>query len=265
MGAFWKDCTFQSAVPTFGYELHEGTFFTLTTPALDALANVIEQHYLQPASFREISDGETLAQVLEARLPDRSDTPSAEKDRAGDIGELLGIEWIRHRGDKSWDVGYTLRWKESIRPRRGEDIVAVRWDKTPVWLLKGESKAGKSISSTTVEEARARLDKDGGWPAPFTVDFLAERLSWAGRADDAKRLFAERFKVTPKSTDSGCTHLLFFFSEGSPKAHLETHGKLQVATLHTQIAAILVCGSYETVRDTIHSRAIDLARKRKVP
>ena len=262
---FWRDCKFSPASKDAGYEVHRVSLATLSDAARDALAGVLEHHYLQPAAFRDGADGATLARILEARLPDRSSTANAKKDRAGDIGELLGIEWLRQCGDRNWEVCCTLRWKESIRPRRGEDIIAVRWDQNPVGLLKGEAKAAQTISSTTVAEARARLDQDGGWPAPFTIDFLAEKLTAEGRIAEAARLFEERFKTPPRPTDSGCTHLLFFFSGDDPGDHLLTHGTILAGIAHGQIAGILVYPHYATIRDNLHNRAIELVRTKPAP
>jgi hypothetical protein len=262
---FWTDCVFQPATRSAGYEVHKISLATLSDGARDALSAAMEHHYLEPAVFRNGIGGEVLARVLEARLPDRADDPTAKKDRAGDLGELLGIEWLRRHGRGIWEVCCTLRWKESIRPRRGEDIIAVRWDVSPVGLLKGEAKAGESIAGATVAEARARLDQDGGWPAPFTIDFLAQRLSMAGREAEATRLFDERFKVRPRAGDRGCTHLLFLFSGDDPNAHIATHGAPAAGIVHGQLAAILVCPGYAAIRDGVHDRAVELARARPAP
>ena len=259
---FWNNCAFTPSAQEAGYEIHRISLATLSNEALDALAGRIEHHYLEPTSFRRAAGGEVLARVLEARLPSREDNPTAKKDRAGDIGELLGIEWLRRHSKGTWEVCCTLRWKESIRPRRGEDIVAVRWDMRPVGLLKGEAKAGGTIGGTIIAEARGRLDQDGGWPATFTIDFLAEKLAKDGRTADAARLFDERFKTQPRVNDPGCTHLLFLLSGADPTGLITTHATVAPGTVHGQIAAILVCAGYETIREGVHQRAIELARGR---
>lgn len=223
----------------------------------------MEHHYLEPAGFRVGRGGEVLARELEARLPDRTDDATAKKDRAGDLGELLGIEWLRRHSSGTWEVCCSLRWKESIRPRRGEDIIAIRWDVRPVGLLKGEAKAAETLGGTTVAEARSRLDQDGGWPSPFTVHFLAERLSRDGRDTEATRLFDERFVVTPRPGEQGCTHLLFLFSGGDPHEHISTHGPVATGVAHAQVAAVLVCPCYAALRDGVHNRAVELARSNK--
>jgi len=258
---FWKDCAFGPVSTNNGYQLHQISLPALSDSARDALASVFEHHYLQPAAFRNGMDGSTLARVLEARLPERGNSSNAKKDRAGDIGELLGIEWVRRHGNH-WEVCCTLRWKESIRPRRGEDIIAVRWDQRPVGLLKGEAKAGVTISGTTINEARSRLDQDDGWPAPFTLDFLAEKLTAEGRDADALRIFEERFKNPPRPSDAGCTHLLFLLTSADPSPLFATHGKIATGAAHGQLAAIMVCPAYEQIRDNVHNRAIELARSR---
>lgn len=262
VGGFWADCAFQPATQSSGYEVHQISLTNLSEAARDALAATMEHHYLEPTAFRRGMGGDVLARVLEARLPSRADDLTGKKDRAGDLGELLGIEWLRHHGHGTWEVCCTLRWKESIRPRRGEDIIALRWDVRPVGMLKGEAKAAESIPGATVAEARGRLDQDGGWPAPFTIDFLAEKLAKDGREIEATRLFDERFKVTPRANDRGCTHLLFLFSGSDPSAHLATHGAPAAGCVHGQFAAILVCPQYAVLRDGVHNRAIELARGR---
>jgi hypothetical protein len=262
---FWADCVFRPSVSSVGYEIYQVSLAALSDAARDALATTMEHHYLEPATFRGGIGGEVLARVLEARLPSRSGDSTAKRDRAGDLGELLGIEWLRQQGRGIWEVCCTLRWKESIRPRRGEDIIAIRWDVRPVGLLKGEAKAAESIPGATVAEARSRLDQDGGWPAPFTIDFLAEKLAKDGREEEATRLFDERFKVTPRVNDPGCTHLLFLFSGADPSTHLATHGAPAPGCVHAQYAAILICPQYAAIRDGVHNRAIELTRGRSAP
>lgn len=247
-----------------GYEVYQVSIATLSDAARDALAATLEHHYLGPSTFRGEIGGEVLARVLQARLPSQAEDPTAKKDRAGDLGELLGVEWLRQQGRGIWEVCCTLRWKESIRPRRGEDIIAIRWGVRPVGLLKGEAKAAESIPGATVAGARSRLDQDGGWPAPFTIDFLADKLAKDGREEEATRLFDERFKVTPLVTDPGCAHLLFLFSGADPSANLATHGAPAAGCVHEQYAAILVCPQYTAIRDGIHNRAIELALARSV-
>jgi hypothetical protein len=259
---FWADCAFGSPVQSAGYEVYQVSLATLSDAARDALAATMEHHYLEPATFREGIGGDVLARVLEARLPRREDDRSAKRDRAGDLGELLGIEWLQRHGRGVWDVCCMLRWKESIRPRRGEDIIAIRWNTSPVGLLKGEAKSAASIPGATVAEARDRLDQDGGWPAPFTIDFIAQKLAKDGRENDATRLFDERFKVSPRAGDRGCTHLLFLFSGTDPSARLATHGSPVAGCVHEQFAAVLVCPEYAAIRDGVHKRAIELARER---
>ena len=259
---FWEDCQFSGPLTVAGYHLHRISLTTLSNEARDALATAIEHHYIEPMAFRSMRGGEALARSLEARLPSREDSPTAKKDRGGDLGELLAIEWLRRHGQGSWEVCFTLRWKESIRPRRGEDIIAIDWAQSPIGLLKGEAKAAETISGTTIQDARRRLDQDGGWPAPFTIDFLAERLERDGRVQEAARLYNERFMRTPGPQDPGCTHLLFLFSAEDPQARVVTHGLVATTVVHPQLAAILVHPEYVDFRDGMHARAIELVRQR---
>ena len=259
---FWEDCQFSGPSTVAGYQLHRISLTTLSDEARDALAAAIEHHYIEPMAFRSMRGGEALARSLEARLPSREDNPTAKKDRGGDLGELLAIEWLRRHYQGSWEVCFTLRWKESIRPRRGEDIIAIDWAQNPVCLLKGEAKAAEIISGATIQDARRRLDQDGGWPAPFTVDFLAERLARDGREQEAIRLYDERFVRAPRPQDPGCTHLLFLFSADDPEARVVTHGLVSATDSRPQLAAILVHAGYVAFRDGMHARAIELLRKR---
>ena len=262
---FWSDCQFVAPARAGAYECHRITLSNVSNEGFDALAAVVEPHYVEPSSFRSAAGGDALARVLEACLPDRADTPNAKKDRAGDLGEMLAIEWLRRTKGNEWEVCCTLRWKESIRPRRGEDLIAVKWGASPVGLMKGEAKAGCSISGQTVTEARERLNLDGGWPAPFTINFLATKLDKDGRVAEATRLFKERFENSPRPNDAGCAHFVFLLSATDPTAFLTSHGAPPAGTVHVQLAATLVCGEYERLRDTLHQRAIELARARATP
>jgi len=259
---FWDNCQISGPLTVAGYQLYRIRLNTLSDEARDALAASIEHHYLEPMEFRRVRGGDALARSLEARLPGREDDPTAKKDRAGDVGELLAIEWLRRYGQGLWEVCFTLRWKESIRPRRGEDIVAIDWAQTPVGLLKGEAKAADSIGGETIQNARARLDQDGGWPAPFTIEFLCERLEKDARMVEAIRLYDERFLIPPGPQDPGCTHLMFLFSADDPEARVVTHGTVAVTATRPQFAAILVHAGYVAFRDGMHARAIELARQR---
>lgn len=259
---FWSDCQISGPSTIAGYQMYRIRLNTLSDEARDALAASIEHHYLEPMDFRRVRGGDALARSLEARLPSREDNPTAKKDRGGDLGELLAIEWLRRHSQDLWEVCFTLRWKESIRPRRGEDIVAIDWTQTPLGLLKGEAKAAESIGGDTIQGARARLDQDGGWPAPFTIDFLAERLERDGRDQEAARLYNERFMRTPGPQDPGCTHLLFLFSADDPENRVVTHGHVAATAGRPQLAAILLHAEYVHFRDTMHARAIELVRQR---
>ena len=259
---FWSDCQFAAVARAGAYDLHHVSLPNLSNEGFEALARAVEPHYLEPTKFRSAAGGDVLARLLEAVLPDRANTSTAKKDRAGDLGELLGIEWLRRILGAGWEVCGTLRWKESIRPKRGEDIIAVQWSVAPVGLMKGEAKAGATIGGQRVAEARERLNLDGGWPAPFTVNFLATRLEMAGRDAEALRLFKERFENTPRPNDPGCRHFIFLIAATDPAAFLTSHGAPVTGTVHGQLAAVLVCPHYETLRDSLHGRAIELARAR---
>jgi hypothetical protein len=126
--------------------------------------------------------------------------------------------------------------------------------------LKGEAKAGTYIGNGTLTDARSRLNKDGGWPSRFTIDFLSERLSLEGRVAEAERLYNERFVNRPQALQPGCSHLLFLLSPADPSGRVPAHAPAPAGTPQEQFGTVFLCTEYEQLRDRLFSRAIELVQ-----
>jgi hypothetical protein len=99
------------------------------------------------------------AQFVEGKLP------TSKSIRSGDLGEILATEWIASRGDYHVPIN-RLRWKDHRNmAMRGDDVIGIHQDPQTNRLsfLKTEVKSRVTLGPAVVAEARASLDKNGGF------------------------------------------------------------------------------------------------------
>lgn len=142
--------------------------------------------------------------------------PKSQRQRSGDIGEILASSWIdecthfhlpvrrlRHKADREF-------------PMQGDDLVAVS-DEDPPRLLKGEAKSRAALDDDTVEKASDALNARDGRPKSETLGFLSMRLRESGQDEWAERIEA----FLDDCDDAQIEHLLFTFSGNDPRELFE--------------------------------------------
>lgn len=156
------------------------------------------------------------ATILQNRLPQ---TPRA---RSGELGEILATELTEEK------MGFTvpvrrLRYKDGREAAlRGDDFIGVGFDSNDkLWLLKGESKSRATLAKTTIDEARAVLNRDGGRPTPISLLFVADRL--IERGGEEKELGQTLQDEVAKNALplSRIDHALFTLSGNAAPQHLK--------------------------------------------
>lgn len=159
---------------------------------------------------------EGAAAILRNRLPQ---TPKA---RSGELGEIIATELAEEKMGFNVPVR-RLRYKDGREAAlRGDDFIGIGFDSNDrLWLLKGESKSRAALSKTTIEEARAILNRDAGRPTPISLLFIADRL--IERGGEEKELGQTLQDEVAKNAlpPSRIDHALFTLSGNAPPQHLK--------------------------------------------
>lgn len=195
----------------------------LTGRSADAAAGIQRSAAAVPAHY---ASEERIARAL-ARLgkPGAAQLitdllPQTPNIRSGDLGEIYATEWIDAHSGYHAPIK-RLRWKDHRdMAMRGDDVIGMILDPVSQRLrfLKTEAKSRADLSSRTLTEARAGLDKDGGRPSAHALSFISARLldlaelPLVDAIDDA----LVRHGIPLESVQ----HLLFTFSGNSPQALL---------------------------------------------
>ena len=156
------------------------------------------------------------AAILHNRLPQTA------KARSGELGEIIATELTEEKMGFNVPVR-RLRYKDGREAAlRGDDFIGVGFDSNEkIWLLKGESKSRATLAKTTINEARAVLNRDGGRPTPISLLFIADRL--IERGGEAKELGKTLQDEVAKNAlpPSRIDHALFTLSGNAPPQHLK--------------------------------------------
>lgn len=178
------------------------------------LKEVICSHYndlsIITADIKDL--GYDLAsKILKERLPE------GKKARSGDLGEILGTEYIENYLHYQIPIR-RLRYKDGREMAlRGDDFIGIKYDsKNGLHLLKGESKSAKFLSTTIITKARTALNRDHGRCTPHSLLFIADRLLENGLAPDALGRALKTEVGTKSMKPSKIAHAFFTLSGNSP-------------------------------------------------
>ncbi len=185
---------------------------------LDELRSIVRSHYVSPETtanrLANLGAPKTAALL-------REHLPTTKTAQSGDLGEVLATEIAEHTLNFAVPIR-RLRWKDGRNMAlRGDDIIGVRIDATGrLTFLKGESKSRAALTTGTLDEAGAALDRDRGRPTRHSVLFMAERLRETG--NDA---LASQLEGATLASFRGNTveHLLLALTGGNPKNLLNAH------------------------------------------
>jgi len=185
--------------------------------ARDELAAVVPTHYAAEERIAGI-----MRRLGKQRAADyiRQKLPISKSIRSGDLGEILGSEYIEDATDYEVAVN-RLRWKDHREmPMRGDDIIAIKIDKpgSKLDFLKGEVKSRATISGPVVAEARKALREHNSRPSPHALTFIADRLREEGETEFVDAIDDAQLKdgIALKQV----THILFTFSGNDPAKFL---------------------------------------------
>jgi hypothetical protein len=179
----------------------------------DALIGLLPDYYVDPQSIAG-----TLARLGKGAAAQKLLTkiPEVKNIRSGDIGEVLASDYIEE------SLGYNvpirkLRWRDHRNmAMRGDDVIGIIVDQQQqtIKFLKAEAKANKALSRKVLQEARAELDLDDGFPAPHALEFVAERLRETG--NQALSDLIEKVQLVDGLKANQVEHLLFTFTASDP-------------------------------------------------
>ena len=198
--------------------------------AIETLRSIVPTHYYDPTRIsrwlKKWGKQKCLATL-------KSNLPAGKKARSGDIGEILATEYVNRKLEYRVPI-FRLRWRDDRdMALRGDDIFAVRSDENGLlYFLKGEVKSRQKLSADTLAEAGASLKKHDGRPAPYTINFVVNRLDELGQSALSEQL--ENY-LSPKSIPpKRVTHLVFTVSSNNPLTLLQSH--LDASSAREQIA-----------------------------
>lgn len=212
---------------------------------VDCLADNLSDHY---------ASRERLAKLLKrlgkkkvaAYLSDKY--PITPKIRSGDLGEILGSNWIDEYTRFRVCVK-RLRWKDHRdQAMRGDDLLAVEVPSTgPVHFLKGEVKSAASLSNSTIAKARKALRSNLQRPTSHALSFVIDRLDEQGETDLVDKLDDATLKGTIKLAQ--VTHLMFVFTGNDPKNLLTTDLTAYTGTVKQLSVGLHVKNHQDFIKD----------------
>ncbi|PAJ74198.1 hypothetical protein CJF42_11980 [Pseudoalteromonas sp. NBT06-2] len=179
----------------------------------NVLIDVLPDYYIDPQSIAG-----TLARLGKDAAAQKLLTkiPEVKNIRSGDIGEILGSDYIEE------SLGYSvpirkLRWRDHRNmAMRGDDVIGIIVDQQQqtIKFLKAEAKANKILGRGILEDARKELDLDDGFPAPHALEFVADRLRETG--NQALSDLIEKVQLVDGIRANQVEHLLFTFTASNP-------------------------------------------------
>lgn len=218
--------------------------------ARDELAAAVPTHYAAEERIARILSRlgkKSAAEYVRQKLP------KSKSIRSGDLGEIIGSEYIEESTDYEVAVN-RLRWKDHREmAMRGDDVIAIQLAAgSKPHFLKGEIKSRAALSGTVIVEARRALRKSNGRPSAHALSFIADRLH--GEGENALGDAVDDAQLKDGIALSQVAHLLFTFSGNDPLQLLERHlqkynGKVRQLAVGLHIAnhQKFIRGVYEKV------------------
>ena len=190
---------------------------------IKATVAVVPKHYISAKLWTSIMndlDKPKTAKIVIDRFP------KVKKARYGDIGEIYATEWINEIGE-----GYYVpinRLERKLNPDTampGVDAIGMYKDSGTghYHFLKVEAKCHKTVTGSTLRQARAQLDEDGGLLSGEALVFVAEHLRFLNEDAFANEIFfaLKNQDITPENV----RHLIFTFSDKAPDKNIYTYLK----------------------------------------
>jgi len=213
--------------------------------AIDEIAAVVPTHYAAEERVAQI-----FARLGKKRAAEyiRQKLPTSKSIRSGDLGEILGSEYIDDCTEYLVAVN-RLRWKDHREmSMRGDDIIAIKTitGKKPEFL-KGEIKSRVTVSQPVISEARKALRKNNGRPSPHALAFIADRLYEEGDYGLADAIDDAQLKNGIGL--SQLEHLLFTFSGNDPLKLLAAYLEAYRGRVRQRAVGLCVSKHQKFIRD----------------
>lgn len=174
--------------------------------ALDAIQEAVRDHIVGAELLARLGFREAAEEVA-------ANIPYAKRTRSGDLGEILGTEYVLQRLGFSVPLKRLRHKEDPDLPMRGDDIIAFRRAGARLKVLKAECKSRATLDAATVEAAVQVLDKHASRPNPRTLAFLRRTLLHFNRFEEAADI--KRLLDNPHPLQD-VEHLVFTFSGNDP-------------------------------------------------
>lgn len=224
---------------------------------IDLTANLVPSHYI--AENRVARALERLGKTQAAKMLTEL-LPEDKKIRSGDLGEIYATEWINTYSGYQAPIK-RLRWKDHRNmAMRGEDVIGMIFDHNSQRLLflKTEAKSRSNLSTKTLNEARAGLDKNDGLPSPHALSFIAARLLELNELTLADAIDDTLLRSgIPKHN---VCHLLFTLSGNHPQQLLEKALKSYAGSI-TQLTVGLHINQHADFIREVYEKIVDNANQ----
>lgn len=212
--------------------------------AIKNIAQLAKNHYVNPEHMAERLKElgfEKTGKILQTSLP------TSKKTRSGDLGEILGTEYIRQ--ELQFDVPINrLRWKDHRElPLRGDDIIGIKMSKTKKpELLKAECKSAKTFSKSILKQAAEKLIENNGLPSGHSLTFIASRLREEKRNSEA--LVFEKISLDGLSAASKRMHLFFVFSQNDSEKIIDEYLQETKSKIPQNLVGVVITEHQEFIR-----------------
>lgn len=173
--------------------------------AVPTLKKVVRAHLVEADTLDDLGFPLTAAEV-------RASLPTRKAIRSGDLGEILGTEYIREFTDYKVPINRLRHKDDRDTAMRGDDILGFRGE-NPIQVLKAEAKSAARLSATTVSKACSALEQHSSRPKASSLGFVLKRLREQSRHDDAKRI---QQLMNHSIAERDIEHLVFTLSGNDP-------------------------------------------------
>ena len=138
---------------------------------------------------------------------------------------------------------------------RGEDVLAFAVnDEGNLSVLKGEAKSRKTLSATTVTNARTSLAANFGRPSAHAMAFMATRYFEMG--DKAMTDLLDHAQLDEQLPKSQVTHMIFILSGNDPTKQLTKHLSAYKGAIK-QIAVGVVVATHQDFIKSVFEEALE--------
>ena len=179
-----------------------------------AISETLPKHYgievHMASALEQLHKPESAALVREI-------LPTKKEIRSGELGEILATEWINASSGGYHAPINRLRWKDHRdMAMRGEDVIGIYVNPNTqhLFFLKTEAKSREALTTQSLNDARASLDRHKGLISNHTLLFISARLRELGDTSLADEII--RVVLNRGISSYSVRHLIFTFSGNNP-------------------------------------------------